>query len=82
MFSKNILANRLTRLRAEKNIMAKDVAAAVGVTKAAISKIESGQRAVSVELLAKLACFFDTSSDYLLGLVDDPAPPRKDDHHD
>jgi transcriptional regulator with XRE-family HTH domain len=72
MFSKNIFADRLIEIRSGKNLMAKDVADAIGVTKAAISMIESGRNSVSVELLEKLCRCLDCSADYLLGLSDDP----------
>lgn len=52
-----------------------EAAVAVGVGQQYISNLERGQNQPSVlALIAALASQYETSTDYLLGLVDDPAP--------
>ncbi len=40
------------------------------------SKYERGERALPLEYAIKLALFYETSVDYLVGLTDDPTPYR------
>ena len=65
MFDKNIFANRLGELRNTRNIMAKDVALALGVSKAAISQFESATKSPTATTLVALADYFDVSLDYI-----------------
>jgi transcriptional regulator with XRE-family HTH domain len=48
-----------------------------GATDSAIRKYEAGKHRPSFEALAILAQALETSTDYLLGLTDDPAPATK-----
>ena len=72
MFDKKAFAERLIEIRVSKNIMAKDVALSLGVSKAAISQFEKGSTAPTAATLVALARFFDVSIDYLVGESDDP----------
>lgn len=72
MFSKKIFAERVHTLRIARNIRQEDLANAVGLKKSAISLVEKGERAVSIEVLYTLADYFDVSLDYLVGRSDDP----------
>ena len=45
----------------------------LGLSQNAISSIESGSRGTTIEKLVLLAEFFHVSTDYLLGITDDPA---------
>ncbi len=60
-------SNNITRLRHEKNITQEQLAEFVGVTKASVSKWETGQSLPDVLLLPRLAAFFDVTIDMLLG---------------
>ncbi len=55
-----------------------EVSAATGVTKAVIQALEDSDstRSVGCEKIAKLAKHYNVTTDYLLGLSDDPAPTR------
>jgi len=68
---------RIKRLRIEKGLMMKEVAEAVDITAPSITMYESGQRHPEYKTLIKLCKLFDVSADYLLGLSDDPTPPRR-----
>ena len=50
----------------------KELGEVVGLTHKSISTIESGLRSTTIEKLILLAKFFDVSTDYLLGLKDEP----------
>lgn len=60
--SKNIL-----RLRRERQITQEMLAEEIGVTKASVSKWETGQSSPDISLLPRLATYFDVSVDELMG---------------
>ncbi len=53
-----------------------NVAVHVGIAQEMISSYESGKNLPSADKLIKLAKYLDTSTDYLLGLTNDPTPIR------
>lgn len=61
------LSQNLTRLRKEKKITQEELAEFVGVTKASVSKLETGATTPDIQILPVLAAFFDVSVDELLG---------------
>lgn len=61
------LSENLARLRKEKGLTQDVVANFIGVSKAAVSKWETGQSYPDIMLLPQLASFFDISVDALLG---------------
>lgn len=64
------LGELLAKLRKEKNILQKEVAAYLNVTVATISNYEKGIHSPDYDTLIKLADFFDVSTDYLLQRTD------------
>ena len=66
---------RLADVRNDKDLKQKEVAAVLGMNPVVYSRYEKGQREIPVWALIKLAEFYHTSTDYLLGLTDDPNPP-------
>lgn len=65
--------NGFPLLRKSAKLNQAQMAEVLGITQAAISKIEKGERAASIEVLCALADYFDVSLDYLCGRSDDPA---------
>ena len=65
------LSTRLSLLRKNAGITQIELGRAVGLTQIAISDIERGKKLTSVEILAALAEYFNTTTDYLLGLSDE-----------
>lgn len=63
---------KILREKKKKNQL--NVAMNVGVSQEMICKYESGEVYPSVAVLIRLAKFLDTSTDYLLGLTDNPLP--------
>ena len=62
---------RLIELRKFKNISQKELAKQTGITQAAISLWERGERQPNSNAILPLCRFFDVSLDYLLGNSDD-----------
>lgn len=60
-------SGNITRLRHEKNITQEQLADFIGITKASVSKWETGQSLPDILLLPRLAAFFDVTIDELLG---------------
>ena len=69
-----LFSNRLKELRKSKGATQKQVAEAIGFTDRNYRRLEAGNTPY-VETLAKLAEYFNVSTDYLLGLTD--CPDRK-----
>lgn len=76
MFSQEIFSERFSALRKGAKLNQSQMAEILGITQAAISKIEKGERAASIEVLCTLADYFDVSLDYLVGRTDKPEVNR------
>ena len=57
-----------------------NVAVNIGVAQEMISNYESGKTYPTAKNLIKLAKYLDTSTDYLLGLTNDPTPVKYLEH--
>ncbi len=70
---------RIRDLREDGDIRQQDIADYLCCTQVCYSNYENGRRDIPTEVLSKLADFFGTSTDYLLGRTDEkrPYPPRK-----
>ena len=68
-----LLKDRVFQLRKGKGLSQKQLGEILGISNHAISMIESGERGTSIERLLLLAEYFHVSTDYLLGVTDDPA---------
>lgn len=70
--------NRIKDLRIDKDIFQRDIAKILDITQRNYSYIETGKTDVPTDILIKLADFYNTSIDYLLGRTDTIKPyPRK-----
>ena len=68
---------RLKDLREDKDLLQKEVANVLEITRQQYGLYESGERSLPIDKLYKLAQFYNTSSDYILGLTNDIKPyPR------
>lgn len=68
-----LLKERVRTLRKEMNLNQQELGEALGLSQKAISTIENGSRTTTIEKLVMLAEYFHVSTDYLLGITDDPA---------
>lgn len=62
--------DRLKLLRQNKNLTQKMLASILGVTQAAYSKWENGNRDITIPTMLTLAEFYDVSMDYITGASD------------
>jgi transcriptional regulator with XRE-family HTH domain len=58
---------RLRDLREDKDLSQKQVAEMLGMSRTGYSKYETGENDVPTAILLKLADFYGTTTDYLLG---------------
>jgi len=66
--------NRFKELRVKRNITQVDLAKQINVKQETISAYESGKALPSAEALIKIADYLNTSTDYLLGRIEDDSP--------
>lgn len=72
---------RIKDLRTDHDFTQAQIAEAIGITQRKYSYLETGKQQWTDELLTRLADFYQTSVDYLLGLTDEPRPyPRAKKH--
>ncbi len=72
------LNERLTELRNKKGLSKRELSLHFGLEQSTYGKYELGQRQPSLEILQQLADFFEVSTDYLLGLTDNPSQKNED----
>lgn len=75
----NVLAKRLGEMRKKRGLTQRKLAEKLGVSYGRISLYETGDRSPDPEMLKRLADFFGCSTDFLLGLTDDPTPASEKD---
>lgn len=68
---------RIRDLREDKDLTQGQVAEYLLCDQSLYSKYERGERPIPLDAMIKLAEFYSTSIDYLVGLTDNPAPYRK-----
>ena len=67
---------RLADTRVDKDLRQKEVAAILEMSPEVYRRYEKGLREIPVWAVIKLADYYQTSTDYLLGRTDDPSMPR------
>ena len=63
-----IFAERLRELRRSRSLTQKELGTKIGLSKAVVSKYETGMGYPSFDILIRIAQFFGVSTDYLLGV--------------
>ncbi|ACL18721.1 transcriptional regulator, XRE family [Desulfitobacterium hafniense DCB-2] len=71
-----MMYQRLRDLREDRDLTQQDLADLLKVSQATYSRYESGALDIPSTSLIKLARFYKTSVDYLLGLTNDRKPSR------
>lgn len=64
--------NRIRDLREDKDLNQTQIAQMLGMSQTGYSKYETGENDIPTAILIKLARFYHTSIDYLLGETDNP----------
>lgn len=62
---------RIRNLREDNDKTQKEICEYLYCDQSLYSKYERGLRTVPVEIIMKLAAFYNTSTDYILGMTDD-----------
>lgn len=62
-----IIEKRIKQLRSNQKISQQELGNILGVTKVSVSCYENGKRVPSLDTLIKIAKYFNTSLDYLVG---------------
>ncbi len=65
---------RLKDLREDKDLVQKEVAAILGIDQRVYSNYETGKREIPTRFVVTLAKFYNTSTDYILGLTNNLKP--------
>ena len=68
---------RIRDLREDRDLYQKDIASLLGISQQYYSEYENGNYTITIEHLIKLAKFYNTSVDYILGLTDIKTPYKK-----
>ena len=67
-----MIYSRLRDLREDQDMNQTQIAAILGMSQTGYSKYETGENDIPTSILIKLARFYNTSIDYLLGETDNP----------
>ena len=65
---------RIRDLREDKDLSQKDIALYLNIKQNTYSRYETNARNIPLEILDKLADYYNTSVDYLMGRTDNPSP--------
>lgn len=63
---------RIRDLREDRDLNQTAIAKMLGMSQTGYSKYETGENDIPTDVLIRLAAFYDTSVDYLLGETDNP----------
>ncbi len=73
-----MIYERIRNLREDKDMTQTEMAEILKCSQRIYSNYERGEVGIPIEILISLAHFYDTSTDYLLGLTDEKTPyPRR-----
>lgn len=73
-----MIGERLSELRKDRGMSQQELADKLSLTKFTISSYEREKTMPSDEIKTELAKIFNVSLDYLLGLIDEPVPYKRD----
>ncbi len=68
---------RLKDLREDKDLKQENIANYLKITRQQYGLYETGKRTIPVDLLIKLSNFYNTSTDYILGVTNEIKPYKK-----
>ena len=69
-----VMYKRIRDLREDKDLNQTQIAKILEMSQTGYSKYETGENDIPTAILIKLARFYNTSVDYILGLTDNPTP--------
>ena len=75
-FSGDFMYLRIKDVREDNDLTQKEISKFLSCDQSLYSKYERGEREIPLNLIIKLADFYKTSIDYLVGRTDDPEIKR------
>ncbi|MDL2289400.1 helix-turn-helix domain-containing protein [Clostridia bacterium OttesenSCG-928-F22] len=73
---------RIRDLRVDKGLSQNDIAQFLNIKQNTYSRYETDERGMPLEIIGKLADYYGTSVDYLMGRTDEKKPyPKSTRHH-
>lgn len=69
--------NKLRDLREDRDLTQTDMAEILNVNQTTYSRYERGDINIPLDVLIKMALFFDTSIDYILNVTDNKKPYKR-----
>ena len=69
--------NRIKELREDNDLTQAQIAKILNMSQTGYSKYEVGAHDIPTSILIKLSKFYQVSTDYILGLTDNPSPYSK-----
>lgn len=70
----NVLPERLKQSREKKGLNQRQVASKLNISQSSVALQEKDRRNIDSSLLLAYAALYNVSTDYLLGITDDPIP--------
>lgn len=71
-----MIYRRIRDLREDRDLTQKDLAKALNCSQQVYSNYELGQRDIPTDILIKLSIFYNVSTDYILGISNNPKKQR------
>lgn len=68
--TQSIMESRIKQLREKRGLIQEILAAELGITQQMLSKYEKDVTLIKVDILKKIAAYFNVTTDYLLGVSD------------
>lgn len=68
---------KIRQMREDNDLTQKEISKILNCTQQTYSRYETGEITIDIYNLIKLAKFYNTSTDYLLGLTNNPKPYDK-----
>jgi len=72
------IGERIVKLRKKRNWNQRELARRAGLNYSVMNRIETGKRPLTDQEIKTFADLFGVSTDYLLGLTDNPTPTTRD----
>ena len=71
------MESRIKQLREKRGLIQEILAAELGITQQMLSKYEKDVTLIKVDILKKIAAYFNVTTDYLLGVSDVKRDPQR-----
>lgn len=78
--NEELLMNTIRNLREDRDLTQREMAEILNMSQTGYSKYETGENDIPTAILIRMADYFGTSVDYLLGLTDEQKPYKRKKH--